>query len=64
MANLITETPCDTQFSNQFFSQLIVKYALERGGKQKSVCHCMLKKEKLLMESIEWVGAWPAGPFL
>jgi len=38
MANLITETPCDTQFSNQFFSQLIVKYALERGGKTKKVC--------------------------
>ena len=39
MANLITETPCDTQFFQSVFSLLIVKYALERGGKtKKKVC--------------------------
>lgn len=48
------------------FSQLIVKYALERGGKTKKIVslYAKKKKKKLFMESIEWEGAWPAGPFL
>lgn len=47
------------------FSQLIVKYALERGGKTKKIVslYAKKKKKKLFMESIEWEGAWPAGPF-